>query len=149
MFRRRLGRATVSVGTTSAVLLILLAPITQWITGYHVRKSQQAAEDAHRSTGAILDNAGAVEAMGMRGDVVRQWSTMNDAALAAHQAAGVRSVQQSPTWSAPLDVAARGIDRMACTACHAWNGAGGHAGTVRAPDPGDAPEPFCVHQAPA
>ncbi len=40
-------------------------------------------------------------------------------------AAGVRSVQQSPTWSAPLDVAARGIDRMACTACHAWNGAGG------------------------
>lgn len=98
-----------------AVLLIVLAPITQWITGYHVRKAQQAAEDTHRSTGAILDNAGAVEAMGMRSDVIRQWSTMNEGALAAHQAAGVRSV-----WLGALSKLIRHVLQIAVVGVAAW-----------------------------
>ncbi len=41
--------------------------------------------------------------------------------------AGIASVRRAGTWPAPLDHAERGMEALACTACHTWNGAGGPA----------------------
>ncbi len=75
-----------------AVLLLMLAIFNEYVTRYHVSKAQSAADFVNNSSNSIIRNADAVEAMGMRTNSLQRWSRFNRVALAAHTAAGTRSV---------------------------------------------------------
>jgi len=98
-----------------ALVLIVLALVTELVTRYHVRQAQGAANVANDASMSIVRNADAVEAMGMRAHNLERWAQLNRTALKAHQAAGVRSV-----WSTSASKLIRHILLVAVIGSAAW-----------------------------
>lgn len=78
-------------------ILILLAAVTEAVSGSRLRTAGEASIDAQRRIEAVMHNAEAVEAMGMRSAMRRYWFTaqsrsMIEASLAGDRAALVGSV---------------------------------------------------------
>lgn len=98
-----------------AVLLFLLAILTEGITRYHVGKAQTAAGHLSDTTRTLVRNADVVESMGMRSQVLGNWSQHNRQALDAHRAAGVRSV-----WAGSASRFLRHVLQVAVIGSAAW-----------------------------
>lgn len=98
-----------------AIVQMVLAIITEYITRYHVKKAQNAADVVSDTSTSIIRNADAVEAMGMRSHSLQRWSLFNRVALDAHQAAGERSV-----WFSSASKLLRHILQVAVIGSAAW-----------------------------
>jgi ATP-binding cassette subfamily C protein/ATP-binding cassette subfamily C protein EexD len=79
------------VATAGAALLFLLTLLTDRLTAPHLRQANMLAAGAQRHAEAMLRNADAIDAMGMRPHVIRLWHRRFAEALPLQGAAADRS----------------------------------------------------------
>ena len=76
------------LATGSAVLLAVTGIVNEWMTRKGLREASQNQLAAYDMLDSALKNAEVVDAMGMRGAVMRRWNALDDKAVASGELAG-------------------------------------------------------------